>query len=281
MYLYLMLLLEFSSLTICMPTNPKTTVISKASNSVVDKKGLILPFNTPVQAILKLLDVWWVFNYEPIKPVGIPNLIPFCPMVNGSGVIQELNTMNELATLGLKGVDDVLLGFYRPDDRQYANLTVEKAIELWPALVETGRRIGSPITFENPLLPNSWLRRFMNGTKQKKLRVNFVNIGWSGNSSIEFLQFINQTYYEFKKPVWITEITYTNGIGSNHTLDQVIAFMHDVIPPLYTLRFIERFSWSNPQDFNSTFNFFNEHGNLTMLGETYASFYDTVHRIKG
>ena len=38
----------------------------------------------------------------------------------------------------------MLLGFNEPDLAEQANMTVEKALELWPRLEATGMRLGSP-----------------------------------------------------------------------------------------------------------------------------------------
>ena len=54
----------------------------------------------------------------------------------------------------------VLLGFNEPDQPDQANMTVQQALDLWPHLMATGMRLGSPSTavesfLAGELAPNS------------------------------------------------------------------------------------------------------------------------------
>jgi hypothetical protein len=74
-----------------------------------------------------------------------------------------------------KAGESPLLGFNEPDGEKQANLTVQQALDLWPMLEKTNRRLGSPATV-NPA--NEWMTKFMVGAKQKSCRVDFVCVHW-------------------------------------------------------------------------------------------------------
>jgi len=60
-----------------------------------------------------------------------------------------------------------LLGFNEPDSRGQANISVTRAIELWPKLMETGVRLGSPATTQGA----GWLDRFLEEAVRRTLRM--------------------------------------------------------------------------------------------------------------
>ncbi len=107
-----------------------------------------------------------------------------------------------------------LLGFNESDGHgggHQADLSVAKAIKLWPKLEKRGLRLGSPATTRGGTLGrNSWQRQFMNQVEAKGLRVDFMAVHYySKNGDVnEFRNWLKAVYREYKRPIWVTEFAY-------------------------------------------------------------------------
>lgn len=80
---------------------------------------------------------------------------------------------------GIYSITDAchIIGYNEPDHTEQSNVTVEKAIEEWPLLMQTGMRLGSPATTDF-----NWLYNFMNECRQRNYRVDYVVVHayWGG-----------------------------------------------------------------------------------------------------
>ena len=63
-------------------------------------------------------------------------------------------------------------------------LTVEEALALWPRLMETGLRLGSPGCVHPD---RDWMKAFMKGVDEKRLRVDFVTVHSYGGLNADAL----------------------------------------------------------------------------------------------
>ena len=95
------------------------------------------------------------------------------------------------------------------DDREHP-ATVQQVLEIWPQLMATGRRLGSPAVAGN----YAWLYEFMDSIDARGWRCDFVAVhaywynDWpSWNSQLSGIR--NRT----GRPIWITEMNY----GANWT----------------------------------------------------------------
>jgi hypothetical protein len=70
-------------------------------------------------------------------------------------------SLNTLPNISFK---NTILGFNEPDNVNQSNISVADALLNWSVLVNNSVRVGSPSTSGDPLLPGSWLTKFMNGT---------------------------------------------------------------------------------------------------------------------
>lgn len=148
-----------------------------------------------------------------------------------------------------------LLGFNEPDNRstnEGSNLSVEKAIQLWPRLEARGVRLGSPATTrEQTLGKNSWQRRFMTQAEAKGLRVDFMAVHYySTNGNVkEFEKWLRAVYAEYKRPIWVTEFAFVDWSNvKNSSYAQNAAFAEAAIMMMEKLPFVERHAWfaANP-----------------------------------
>ncbi|RYD18259.1 MAG: hypothetical protein EOP88_23205, partial [Verrucomicrobiaceae bacterium] len=109
-----------------------------------------------------------------------------------------------------------LLGFNEPDntwDPAQSPQTVDQAIALWPELMQSGLRLGSPAVTEGGL--NSWLYPFIDRCDQLGYRVDFVAVHFYGanKSAWELHELLRTISERTRRPVWLTE--FNNGASWN------------------------------------------------------------------
>jgi hypothetical protein len=154
-----------------------------------------------------------------------------------------------------RGEGGTLLGFNEPDVLEQANLTVDEALDLWPRLMATGQRLGSPAPSADAATPGSWLDRFMSGAGRRGYRVDFVAVHWYGRTFADTGAAVSQlhaylqaVYDRYHLPVWLTEYSladFTSGIAlANYASpDEQAAFVTASLPMLEQLPFLERYAW--------------------------------------
>jgi hypothetical protein len=100
------------------------------------------------------------------------------------------------------------LGFNEPMQASQANMSIERCLELWPRLQESGLRLGSPSPTDGSV---DWLYRFIDEADRRGLRVDFVAVhyykpDWTPDRLINWLQKIHA---RTRRPLWVTE--FNNG----------------------------------------------------------------------
>ncbi len=137
-----------------------------------------------------------------------------------------------------------LLGLNEPDRPDQANCSVEEALEIWPDLMATGLRLGSPAPSDGGL---NWLFKFIEECDERNYRVDFVAMHWylgcqTAKSYYDRLKWVHQ---KTGRTIWITE--WNNGANwtkncipqSEEEQKKKIAAM---IEMLDTTSFVERYS---------------------------------------
>jgi hypothetical protein len=140
----------------------------------------------------------WYYNWGP-KGTSESG-IEFVPMVKGKWQVNDAT----LATIRASGAK-ALLCLNEPERAEQGNTTVEEALELWPKLMATGLRLSSPAP-SSDAKGVAWLDRFMEGAKQRKLRVDFIAVHWyrSANEN-EFERWLAELHRKWNRPIWVTE----------------------------------------------------------------------------
>eukprot|EP01041_Mallomonas_annulata_P008861 gene8861-18358_t len=248
------------------PTSNPTQIPSFAPVHKSVKKGIAIADDNG-EFIYKVNPLWY-YNWRSEPTPNTAPHIPFVPMIWGRGIGPVMNA-------------SIVLGFNEPDRSVQANLTPKEALELWPKTVTAGASIvGSP---SPALIENYWLPEFLNGAVAMNHKVDFICVHrypWPESKS--FLQFIDSVYGMYKMPIWVTEfavadwfITADDEKSTRYTEQQVIKFMHEVLPALEAKPFVERYSWfsADINDPNLWFSaLYKEDGSLTELGKVYAEY---------
>ncbi len=160
------------------------------------------------------------------------------------------------------------------DDREHP-ATVQQVLEIWPQLMATGRRLGSPAVAGNL----NWLYEFMDSIDARGWRCDFVVMhcywysDWSSwNSQLSGVR--NRT----GRPIWITEMNYganwTGWPGSNTEANDANYAIHKqhfapIVDGLEATSWLERYCVYNAVQ--ACRNVIDANGNLTPSGEYYAN----------
>ena len=252
------------------PSPPASADVPSGSR----KKGLGLSTKTPGWTG-KLADLRcrWFYTWNSAIPADLPKGVEFIPMIyRHSGNAQAITAA---AAAARKAGIRELLGFNEPDVKKQGNMSIEKTLEAWPLLMQTGMRLGSPGCVHPD---REWMTAFMAGVKERNLRVDFVCVHSYGGPSPEALvRRLEKVHQMFERPIWITEFAVGDweaaSPGANrHKPETVLRFMEKVLPMLDRLDFVERYAWfpAKPASIPlGTSALFNEAGALTRLGECY------------
>ncbi len=184
----------------------------------------------------------WGAGHQGItSPAGVQ----FVPMIWGAGSV----TPATLQQVKHEGPD--LLGFNEPDNAGQSNMTVSQALALWPQLMATGLKLGSPAVATDAATPGGWLDQFMHGARAQHLRVNFITVHWyggdfaSGPAVAQLRSYLQAIHARYKLPIWLTEFALIR-FGSTTTFPtgpQQAAFLTAATKMLGQLSFVRRYAW--------------------------------------
>ncbi|MFC9253475.1 glycoside hydrolase family protein [Amycolatopsis thailandensis] len=225
-----------------------TFALSPAATAelVASKKGVSVNTVAGVNEALRDVHASWFYNWAS-DPQGVakPAGTEFVPMIWGAGSVTPQN----LATAKAQG--STLLGFNEPDMSGQANMTVERALSLWPQLQGTGMRLGAPAVAFGGDRAGGWLDRFMSGAAAQGRRVDFIPLHWYGGdfsaAAVGHLRgYLQAVHDRYRKPIWLTEYAltdFTQNPPRYPSQEQQAAFVTDSTAMLKGLPFVERYSW--------------------------------------
>lgn len=227
-----------------------------------------------VQQMLQL-DLDWFYTWGKVPNLGQP-VSDFTPMVWGAAAATSA-TIAEIQSKLWKTGSTRLLGFNEPDHPRQANMSVDRALQLWPILERTSLKLGSPATI-SPNVP--WMIDFMTKAKRQGRRVDFVAVHiYQYPNAKTFFRKIDETYERWGKPVWITETAVadwdaTPTRASRYSRAQVNDYMREIYAGCRNRAYVQRFAWktraaNDPE--MGTSSLFNSDGTLSSTGRLYAS----------
>jgi hypothetical protein len=220
------------------------------------------------------LNINWLYNWNSTVSAAKAKDLEYVPMI-WSGK-QAKNVRERVDAIKAQGAS-TLLGFNEPDQKEQANMTVAQALELWPILMESGLRLGSPGAAH---ADREWMREFMTKAKKKKYRIDFVCVHWYWHPNPDdLLGKLRAIHKLYDLPIWITEFAVadwdTNPKKPNRfSEDDVANFLKKVLPELEKTPWVERYAWfpSGPKfPALSSSALFDKDGNLTKVGKVYAT----------
>lgn len=230
-------------------------------------------------SLLSQLNVGWYYTWTPTPRPGRTQA-EFVPMIWShhfvkDDVLQRLKNAKRIRHL---------LGFNEPENTAQANMSVEEAMRLWPKLMATGLRLGSPGVSNSP--PGlAWLDAFMHQVEAYGYRVDFVCVHWYGDITTphalaSLKRFLTRLHEAYNRPIWLTEFSGGNWPFIRHkpmTLERNAAFVGQALPMLEQLDFLERYAWfatyieSDPL-YQAASLFAGTPPQLTVVGKAYRQF---------
>jgi hypothetical protein len=100
------------------------------------------------------------------------------------------------------------MAFNEPDGSQQANMTVDKAIEKYEAMLASGLRLGSPATKDNNG-GQTWRDEFMTKAEAKGYRVDYMVVHYYKKTTAQsFYNWLKAIHDKWKRPIWIKEFNY-------------------------------------------------------------------------
>jgi hypothetical protein len=214
---------------------------------------------------MQTLGYSWYYDWE--MNTSCPNLgVPFVPMVSGDWCPGSA-CPSLPASLSASG-SPYLLTFNEPDNPSQSNMTVARALQLWPYLEATGLQLGSPAVTDSTR-GTAWLAAFMAGVAQDGYRVNFIALHWYGDcSSPQNLVSYLASMATYGLPLWLTEFSCLNGSAAVNA-----SFIQQVGPMLEALPYLQRIGWfSNrpyPGGYQNT-GLLDASGTLSTVGQAYT-----------
>jgi hypothetical protein len=130
-------------------------------------------------------------------------------------------------------------------------MTVAQALALWPRLMSTGMKLGSPAVATAAATPGGWLDRFMHGARASGDRVSFIAVHWygadfaTGAAVGQLRSYLQAVHARYHLPIWLTEFALirfgaTTSFPSPH---QQAAFVTAAAKMLQGLTFVQRYAW--------------------------------------
>jgi hypothetical protein len=188
----------------------------------------------------------WYLTWAPGHPgITTPRGTQFVPMIWGSASVTSA-TLRQVKREGR-----YLLTFNEPDNTGQSNLTVAQALSLWPRLMTTGMRLGSPAVATGAPTPGGWLDQFMKGAKSRGYRVSFIAVHWYGSdfatgaAVAQLKSYLQATYARYHLPIWLTEFALIK-FGTTATFPSPrgqAAFLTAAARMLRRLSYVQRYAW--------------------------------------
>ncbi|WP_433266422.1 sigma-70 family RNA polymerase sigma factor [Micromonospora vinacea] len=218
----------------------------------------------------------WYYTWGTQHPgISTPRGATFVPMIRSA----ENVTAAELARA--KAAGPYLLTFNEPDMPEQANMTVEQALDLWPQLMATGSKLGSPAVAWGGPDPQGWLDRFMTGAQARGHRVDFITVHWFGadfttaTAVAQLRQYLQAVYQRYRKPIWLTEfalIRFAGGGPQFPSQQQQAAFLTAATAMLGQLPYLQRYAWFGlPATDKDRSGLFSDGSQATVVGRAFQA----------
>jgi hypothetical protein len=245
---------------------PPTTSPPAAAVSTAPWRGAALVGLPQNCSDVQTLGLAWFYNWSttPYCSGGAD----FVPMVWGDWCPGAADCTVLPARLAASGAKE-LLAFNEPDSASQSNVSVQRALDLWPSLESTGLRLGSPAITDNAA-GHAWLDAFMTGVHQRGLRVDFIALHWYGScaNGTQLTNYLN-TMSKYGLPIWLTEFSCYNQSAATNT-----QYVQQVVSNLRTNPSVERVAWFTNRPHQAGYEgtaLVTDAGAITSVGAAYAA----------
>lgn len=242
------------------PPKPKslTSQVSSAPPKRTRKRGLGWPWNQPAshftsyQPYISSGQISWLFNWEVWVPDALPTELEWIPCVRTESNTKDVDPFlsDILQNRGFK--TSSILGFNEPEIPEQANLSVERAVELWkqvvlPAKAKFGLTLGSPGMSSDLDRSKPWLNSFLSQLAGQD-GIDFLVVHWYGLQFKDMRGFLEDMHTTYGLPIWLNEFACTRMGNGEITVAEVEGFMREALPWLDACPWIERYAYFGNRD---------------------------------
>jgi hypothetical protein len=217
---------------------------------------------------MQTLGLSWYYNWESSTECANTG-VPFVPMEWGDWCGGSSTCPSLPASLAAND-NQYLLTFNEPDNISQSNMSVARALQLWPYLEATGLQLSSPAV-TSASSGTTWLASFMSQASQLGLRVSFLALHWYGDCSNpqNLINYLSGMEASYGLPEWLTEFSCINDSAAVNA-----NFIQQVAPELEALPYLQRFAWFTnrpyPNGYQNT-GLLDTNGVLTPVGQAYTA----------
>lgn len=207
----------------------------------------------------KLFGAHWYYTWTPGWQSEAE--IEFVPMIKKEADLERAEAVKRNSDAKF------LLGFNEPERKDQGDVTVERAIALWPKIEEMARDRKLPVSSPAPSsdkLGMDWLAEFMKQAKKKDLKIDFIAVHYYRSRKAEDLErFINELAREYRLPIWLTEFNGWAGPEDEH-----IDFLKKSLKFLEKSEDVQRYAYFDPKP-GKPHSLHDGNGQPTKLGKIY------------
>ena len=233
------------------PRLENCTTVSNMPRSA--KRGVSFNLNNLTDALLLSESISWFYNWgnsangEASVQAFLESCnIDFCPMCWSGGYNADRIRRYVAAHPNTK----YLLGFNEPNLTDQANMTPQRAGELWPGVVrlakELNLRLGAPAMNYGTLVgysdPIKWLDEFFAIDSVYLEDIDFIPIHCYMTSASAVKSYVEK-FAKYNKPIWMTEFCAWEISG----VDVQKSYMSDVLNYFESSSLVERYAWFIPR----------------------------------
>ncbi|KAF8070086.1 glycosyl hydrolase catalytic core-domain-containing protein [Lyophyllum atratum] len=216
--------------------------------------------------------VSWYYSWSPYS---IDADLEYIPMLWGQkSVDQFTSTINEtIARHGVKAV----LGMNEPQQTGQSNLTPADGATMWKTYLEPlraqGIRLGSPAPSSAPS-GKIWLQDFFTAC-DGGCTVDFIALHWYDVNATRFIEYVEDFYNTFQRPLWVTEWACQNynDVDKQCSQDDIVLFLDKTQSFMDNAAYVERYSWfgamTDMQGVNPGDALMDREGKINALGKQY------------
>lgn len=246
---------------------------SVGSASVRNKKGAGVWAVSGLGAMVTQIGATWAYDWSdhPEDSFAISTSVPA-----GVDLIAMVRTSTDISSLGSSSYKEII-GYNEPDVSGSA-VDVNTAISNWPAVVATGKRIGSPAPANTKLVQGDWFYDFMSGIEAKGSHVDFICLHHylPTGSVLDFQSYIEGVYNMYRLPIWVTEwayVDYSQNPPRVPSDSEQTTFMTAAAQMMEGLSYVERYAWfALPEStVQPATELFDSSGNITPMGTAYKA----------
>ena len=265
-----------------------TTVQTNKRTFYVTKKGLGVNTKDMGAAVdPAALNIGWYYDWgtKSFEELKYKNTkfygLDFVPMIYGEPDEEFAKIFSRVKAQGYKYV----LGFNEPDLSFESNISARVAASRWTNYFAPNKndvRLGSPaVSTASPVVESKWWNEYWNGLSvSDKAATTFIAVhkyyeNYSATSAKEFLMLIDETYSQYKKPIWITEFAlWLKGDANQKERAKAEEFLKTVCKGLNERSYVERYAWfvTNIKGTEASSSALYDYstGTITNIGKIYA-----------